>query len=299
MDDSADKSAGEHERQQPEAAKTPPADAASGGAASSSEGHLPIVWSPRLHAGEEFDADYSDDGAEAPIPPFTDNRSTEHDAEASAAPAEEVPLSRHVRFALLAASIAVAAAFGSFVGALSASGVAHLVSSSAPTANAAAPVSAPAAKAELAELSALKANVDGVSRTANAQFAKIADRLDHVERAQIEPAVKLAHIADAVDRLEKKAIGAAAPAPETTGTVPSNPPAPAVEAKPPATEKVLPDWIVQDVRGGRALVESKFGAVFDVSAGSVIPGLGKVETIKRQDGQWIVVTARGLISSSP
>jgi hypothetical protein len=31
----------------------------------------------------------------------------------------------------------------------------------------------------------------------------------------------------------------------------------------------------------------------------MIPGLGRVETIKRQDGQWIVVTARGLISSSP
>jgi len=56
---------------------------------------------------------------------------------------------------------------------------------------------------------------------------------------------------------------------------------------------------VQDVRGGRALVESRYGAVFEVGPGSVLPGLGRVEIIKRQDGQWIVVTARGLISSAP
>lgn len=67
-------------------------------------------------------------------------------------------------------------------------------------------------------------------------------------------------------------------------------------AKPP--DKVLPDWIVQGVQDGRALVENRYGGVFDVAAGSVLPGLGRVETIKRQDGEWIVVTARGLITSS-
>ena len=53
---------------------------------------------------------------------------------------------------------------------------------------------------------------------------------------------------------------------------------------------------MQDVRGGRALVENRYGAIFDVGAGSILPGLGRVETIKRQDNQWVVVTARGLIS---
>jgi hypothetical protein len=44
-------------------------------------------------------------------------------------------------------------------------------------------------------------------------------------------------------------------------------------------------------------VLSRFGGVFDVSSGSVLPGLGRVETVKREDGQWVVVTARGTITS--
>jgi hypothetical protein len=36
-----------------------------------------------------------------------------------------------------------------------------------------------------------------------------------------------------------------------------------------------------------------------VRAGTSIPGLGRVEAIKRQDGAWVVVTARGLITSGP
>ena len=57
------------------------------------------------------------------------------------------------------------------------------------------------------------------------------------------------------------------------------------------------DWIVQDVQNGRAMVASRYGGVFEVGAGSVLPGLGRVEAVKRQDGKWIVVTARGMITS--
>jgi hypothetical protein len=55
--------------------------------------------------------------------------------------------------------------------------------------------------------------------------------------------------------------------------------------------------VVQDVHAGRALVEGRFEGVFDVGAGSVLPGLGRVEAVKRQDGQWLVVTAKGVIAS--
>jgi hypothetical protein len=33
-----------------------------------------------------------------------------------------------------------------------------------------------------------------------------------------------------------------------------------------------------------------------VTPGSVLPGAGHVDAVKRQDGQWVVVTARGLIT---
>ena len=149
-------------------------------------------------------------------------------------------------------------------------------------------------KAALAELSTLKASLDGAARGANGQFAKLADRLDRVERAQTEPAAKLAHIADVVDRLEKRYRGGAAgrrKRPARSQRTRRQ------RAKPKQPDNVLQDWVVQGVQDGRALVESRYGGVFDVAIGSILPGLGRVEAIKRQDGEWIVVTARGMITS--
>ena len=228
--------------------------------------------------------------AEAP------SEAAEEPAAAGGAAAVAAP-ARSSRFALLAASLALAAGLGAVVGSLSASGLAHLspVAVAAPKSGMAEANALQAVKAQLAELSALKASLDGAARNANGQFAKIVDRLDRVERAQIEPAAKIAHMAEAIDRLEKKNVMAAASAaPETTGAIPNKQPAAPAETKLP--DKILPNWVVQDVRRGRALVENSYGGVFAVAAGSVLPGLGVVESIKRQDGQWVVVTARGVIT---
>ena len=301
MDDNAGKSPGEGENAENKAA--PASQSAAGETSSQSKADdlkLPIVWSPRLDAGDSIGDDLlgADDS--------TQSAAAAHDEpyEPTGEPANDTAPSRSLRFAMMAASLAAAAALGSLVGSLSSAGVAHFWPAGTP--NATMPYNgSQAAKAELAEISALKANLDGVSRNANGQFAKLAERLDRVERAQAEPAAKLAHIAEAIDRLEKKSVTAQAAAatstaPETTGTITTNPPAPPApqaEVKPP--EIVLREWIVQDVRGGHALVENRFGALFDVMAGSVLPGLGKIEAIKRQDNRWIVVTAHGLIYSAP
>ena len=151
-----------------------------------------------------------------------------------------------------------------------------------------------AMKSQLAELSAMKSNLDGSIRNANTQFVAIAERLDRVERAATNPAAQLAHIADAVDRLNK--INAA---PETTSSI--TPMTTGPMTTPPAeskiTDRLVEDWVVQDVHGDRALVEGRNGSLFEVGAGSILPGVGRVEAVKRQDGQWVVVTARGLITS--
>ncbi len=237
-------------------------------------------------------------GTAAPIEMVADapSEAAEEPAAAGGAAAVAAP-ARSSRFALLAASLALAAGLGALVGSLSAAGLAHLspVAAAAPKSGGAEANALQAVKAELAELSALKASLDGAARNANGQFAKIVDRLDRVERAQIEPAAKIAHMAEAIDRLEKKNVMAAASAaPETTGAIPNHQPAAPAETKLP--DKILQNWVVQDVRRGRALVENSYGGVFAVAAGSVLPGLGVVESIKRQDGQWVVVTARGVIT---
>jgi hypothetical protein len=196
---------------------------------------------------------------------------------------------------MLAATIALAAAVGSFVGSLTGAGIGRLVPEAAPITNTADAGSVlRALKSQIAELSAIKSNLDGSIRNANTQFVAIAERLDRVERAATNPAAQLAHIADAVDRLNK--INAA---PETTSSITPMTTAPgtAPPVDPKITDRLVEDWVVQDVHGDRALVEGRNGSLFEVGAGSILPGVGRVEAVKRQDGQWVVVTARGLITS--
>lgn len=214
-------------------------------------------------------------------------------------PARDANLPRSLRLAMMAASLAAAAALGSFVGSLTASGVTQFWPRVAPSSPSVTASDAQAPNAELAALSALKTFVEGAARNANNQFATLANRLDRIERTQAEPNVKLARIGEAVDRLEKErksavaaAAAPAAAAPEITGTVPNSPSAP-TEAK------ILPNWILHGVRGRHALVENSHGDLFEITDDSTLPGVGRVEGIKRQDGEWIVVTARGLITSAP
>ncbi len=257
------------------------------------EPKLPVVWSPKLDAEAAGSEDLPHADAEEATSYTADQAAYEEVGEPDPAPASDASPPRSRRFAMLAASIAAAAALGSFAGSFAAPSIAQLWPAGPAGANVAAN-SPQAAKAALAELAALKASLDAAARNAGSQFAKLADRLDHIERAQIEPSLKLARLADAVDRLEKKNVQASAAgsaAPETTGSI-ASPTAPA-EAKLP--DNILPDWVVQDVRGGRALVQSRYGGMFEVAAGSVLPGLGRVEAVKRQDGQWVVVTVHGVI----
>jgi hypothetical protein len=271
-----------------------PGEESKAAAGGSHEHKLPVVWSPKLDAGagiedEFFDAD--------PAPPPPDDEAVYGEAakeEPSASAAPSAP-PRSWRFAMLAATIALAAAVGSFAGSLTGAGVGGLMPGAAPSASTADAASIlRALKSQLAELSAVKSNLDGSVRNANTQFVAIAERLDRVERAATNPAAQLAHIADAVDRLNK--INAA---PETTGSIApmTTTPMTAPPAEPKIVERIVEDWVVQDVRGDRALVEGRNGSLFEVGAGSILPGVGRVEAVKRQDGQWVVVTARGVITS--
>ena len=254
---------------------------------------LPVVWSPNLGGDEVNAEEILQSPADEQMEPDGEAAADETVASAGSAASPQ----RSLRFAMVAVALAGAAAIGSFIGSLSATGVEHFwpVAATNP-----APVrTVSATKTEPADAPALKANLDAATRGTNNQLAKLAERLDRLERAQAEPAARLARVAEALDRLEKKnaaATASAAAAPETTGSIGSAGPS-AAEAK--SSEKVLPDWIVREARGGRALVENRYGGMFDIATGSVLPGLGRVESVKRQDGQWVVVTAHGVIYSAP
>jgi hypothetical protein len=255
---------------------------------------LPVVVAPRL------------DGGDTVMPPAVEafvemsRARAKEEAGASSAgaaaaavvvPAAAMPW--RLRFALLAAGFVLATGLGSFVGSWSASGWAQLWEQ-APAKHAAAG-DASMLQATRVEIAALKASLDSATRSVAGQFGKIADRLDRVERGSNEPAAKIAHIAESVDRLEKKST-AMASALEATGTIGATE---AARTEPKIIDRALEGWIVQDVRRGHALVESRYGGMFVVAPGGSLPGLGRVEAVKRQDGQWVVVTARGTITSGP
>ena len=143
------------------------------------------------------------------------------------------------------------------------------------------------------ELATLKAGIANAQRSTSTQFGKLTERLDRTEKAQAEPVGKLAKIQESIDRLEQRQQHAAAPvavpAPEVTGSV-----TPKEESRP----QVAEGWRLRDFYDGRAVVESRNGAQFRVGPGSNVPGLGRVETIKRENGKVIVVTASGIIAAS-
>ena len=56
----------------------------------------------------------------------------------------------------------------------------------------------------------------------------------------------------------------------------------------------LEGWRLRDVANARALIEGRDG-LYEVYAGDPIPGVGRVDAIRRQDGRWVVVTSKGLI----
>ena len=49
---------------------------------------------------------------------------------------------------------------------------------------------------------------------------------------------------------------------------------------------------------GKAMLENERLGFYEAVPGADLPGVGRVQTIRRQDGRWVVVTPKGLIVSS-
>jgi hypothetical protein len=218
--------------------------------------NLPMVLAPKLGAGEDEPIDEA-----------------AHDSATATAGAARRGHSS--RFLMLAASVAFAASFGSFIGSVSGSGLVRFLDPAAPAPSVQTTTATDAArqtKLELAELTTIRTNLDNTSRSTSAQLTKLSDRLDKLDQRSASS--------------------------ETTGSITTASAAPvAPPAAPKVNDRILQDWIVQDVRSGRALLQNRYGSMFDVGEGSNLPGVGRVDSIKRQDGQWLVLTERGTITS--
>ena len=205
-------------------------------------------------------------------------------------PAEESASPYVSRFTVLAASLALAAALGAMVGALVAYGLARPGAIPAVAAGRTALEEIQALKENVVqarvELAALKLSIDSANRNTGAQLGRISERIDRVERSQAEPAAKLTKALDTLERLSR---GEAASKDVTGSVVPA-----ASGLNQPAKPAAVEGWVVRDVYRGTALIEGRMG-VIEVDQGDVVPGLGRVDAIRKQDGRWVVVTPKGLI----
>ena len=143
------------------------------------------------------------------------------------------------------------------------------------------------------DLAALKSGLETANRNATTQLNRIGERLERAEKAQAEPSAKLAKIIETLDRLERRTASAAlpVPSPDITGSVTS---IEKQQAKPPAIE----GWRLRDFYAGRAVLENRTGALYEIGPGSNLPGVGKVETIKRIDGKVVITTPKGTITAA-
>ncbi len=211
------------------------------------------------------------------------------------------------RVAALAAVIALAAAAGAIGGALATAG--RVAGDSPKVANNRA-LEDTISRIDT-EVAALRTSLEQASKHSASQISKTSDRLDKVEKAQAEPAAKLAKLSETVEKLRTAAaatpvaapVAVAAPAPaapkESTGSIqtanagPAQVPLPAPKPEV-ARLPTVEGWVLRDVGNGSALIEGRQG-IFEVYAGDPIPGLGRIDAIRKQDGHWVVVTSKGLI----
>jgi hypothetical protein len=196
------------------------------------------------------------------------------------------------RFTMLAASLALAAAFGGMLGALTAFGLTRPGAIPAAATGRTGLDEMRALKENVVqarvELAALKVGIESANRSAGAQFTRIGELVERLERTQAEPVAKLNKAIEALDRLSRA--DAAAQTREATGSIA---PASGTGGKP----GIVEGWVVRDVQRGTALIEGRMGLV-EVDQGDVVPGLGRVDAIRKQDGRWVVVTSKGLITTS-
>lgn len=259
------------------------------GEATPTKAELPTVEAPPISPAVETPAIAADELTPAVQPKIEPKIEPEIEAAPAVEPVATAPAAaryvlrpRHKRYALLAATVAFAAALGAIVGALASGSF-----SAPPKPDTAAIEENKAMQQSLArlgkEVTTLKANLEVANKAAHSQMAKISERLEHAD-AEITGSISAPQTA------------VPTPAPITAPLPSPRPHVAAAEAQPSSRMAVVPGWTIHDMRGGYVYVENH-GAVYQVLLGAPLPGLGPVESVKRQDGRWVVTTPRGIIVS--
>jgi hypothetical protein len=211
------------------------------------------------------------------------------------------------RMGALAASVAVAAIAGAIGGALATSVMMRTSGGEAAASTSADPELQASVIRIDGDVQALKGNVDQIAKAGQGLLTDTGDRLDRLEREQADTSARLLKLSEGtIDRVrspQSNAMAAVAPVMprDTTASVtqsnamtPTSAAPAQTRAAPVGRLPVVEGWVLRDVSRGGAVIEGKHG-FYEVYAGDPVPGLGRVDAIRKQDGRWVVVTTKGLV----
>ncbi|GMP09476.1 MULTISPECIES: hypothetical protein [Bradyrhizobium] len=152
-------------------------------------------------------------------------------------------------------------------------------------------------------LDGLRTAVDQSSKATNDRFGRFAENLDRIERVSSSSTVKL-------DKLAQAQVQAPAPAPAMVQSQPSSQQGPMMAAvaapeftgsvspseRAPAPRKVIKGWSVRQAYEGIAILQGPNG-VIEAVLGQQVPGLGRIEEIRSENGRLVVEASGGVIYS--
>ena len=133
------------------------------------------------------------------------------------------------------------------------------------------------------DIAVLKFNTESTPRTGSSNSAS-----NNTSASSSSAPGQISHLNERFDRIERRIDALATK--DTTGTVPAAP------LQKIGTRAPLAGWSVRDVYRNAALIQGTKLGMMEVSPGDNIPGLGRIHSIRQQDGRWVVVTSRGIIA---
>ena len=133
------------------------------------------------------------------------------------------------------------------------------------------------------DIAVLKFNTESTPRTGSSNSGS-----NNTSASSSSAPGQISHLNERFDRIERRIDALATK--DTTGTVPAAP------LQKIGTRAPLAGWSVRDVYRNAALIQGTKLGMMEVSPGDNIPGLGRIHSIRQQDGRWVVVTSRGIIA---
>ncbi|TCU72286.1 hypothetical protein EDE08_105145 [Bradyrhizobium sp. R2.2-H] len=153
-------------------------------------------------------------------------------------------------------------------------------------------------------LDGLRTAVDQSSKATNDRFGRFAENLDRIERVSSSSTAKLDKLAQAQAQAQAPApamvqsqppsqhgpMVASVAAPEFTGSVPA-------AERTSVPRKTIKGWSVRQAYEGIAILQGPNG-VIEAVLGQQVPGLGRIEEIRNENGRLVVESSGGVIYSS-